>query len=74
MSKDKATYRIAGRQYARIRYGDEQHDWGVDEQACHDCGVIKGQFHVPMTCDVERCPCCGGQVISCDCPYDDDED
>ena len=35
---------------------------------CHDCGIInkKGNLH-HFGCDIERCPNCGGQLISCDC-------
>jgi hypothetical protein len=69
----KTTYVIGGEEYDRIRYGDEDEDWGADNGPCHDCGVIKGQYHVAFLCDVERCPECGGQVISCDCDYEGDE-
>ena len=67
------TVSIGGREYPRIRYGDESDDWGADRQPCHDCAAIKGQFHV-ISCDVERCPSCGGQAITCECPYDTNEE
>ena len=36
-------------------------------RACHDCGARPGALHEPH-CDVEQCPACGRQSISCGCP------
>lgn len=67
-------YEIGGQLLPRVKYGDEEDDWGADRVPCHDCGVVKGQYHVGPACDVERCPSCGGQVIGCDCEYAGDDD
>lgn len=67
------TIKINGQEFQRVRYGDETEDWGANDRPCHDCAVLKGQFHVP-SCDVERCPACGGQALGCDCDYEGDED
>ena len=48
--------------YFRIPYGED----GFHGDQCHDCNVFPGQIH-HLGCDVERCPKCGGQLISCDC-------
>jgi hypothetical protein len=52
---------------APIPYGSEAEDWGAASGArCHDCLVHPGGFHHPG-CDVESCPRCGGQLLTCDC-------
>lgn len=38
---------------------------------CGDCGVAPGGFHHPG-CDMEDCPACGGQMLSCGCRFDED--
>ncbi len=66
------TYVIGGKSFERIRYGDEPNDWGANEHPCGDCAIVKGQFHVP-SCDIECCPSCKEQAISCDCEYEGDD-
>jgi hypothetical protein len=71
-AQDIPEYNIGGRVYRRIPYGEETD--GPFPEPCHDCGVLHGQLHVELCCDMEECPRCGGQVIGCDCPYDGDEE
>jgi hypothetical protein len=71
---------IDGSKYERIRYGspDEYGDieYPYYQHLCHDCAVIKGQIHL-FGCDMERCPKCKNQLITCECdyeyPYNDSE-
>ena len=51
---------------ARIPCGSEGEGWGTPVEHCGDCGAEAGELHVPR-CDLERCPRCGGQAISCGC-------
>ena len=39
------------------------------KKTCHNCGVETGKFH-ELGCDMEECPFCRGQLISCDCCYE----
>lgn len=54
------------RSYQRIRYES-------NGGRCHDCGCPLGGLHHPG-CDVEECPKCGGQAISCDCTQKKDDE
>jgi len=41
----------------------------VKLKTCHDCGCREGELHLPG-CDMERCPFCLNQLISCKCCYE----
>jgi len=41
----------------------------TEANTCRDCGIREGQTH-HLGCDTEQCPFCGGQLISCDCCYE----
>lgn len=45
--------------YKRVPYKHEGY-------FCHDCNVASGQYH-HLGCDMERCPICGRQLITCGC-------
>lgn len=41
----------------------------MDEDICPACHAAAGEYH-ELGCPVELCPWCGGQLIHCDCRYE----
>ena len=41
--------------------------------SCPDCGMNTGEYH-RISCDIERCPKCGYQLLTCDCNLEDTND
>jgi hypothetical protein len=41
----------------------------LDEDICPACHAASGEYH-ELGCPVEICPWCGGQLIHCDCRYE----
>ena len=61
-------YQIDGKLYNRIRFGEEgdmSAGYVNESSRCGDCGCRYGGLHHPG-CDLETCPACGGQFLSCD--------
>lgn len=60
---------IVGRAHDPIRWGSErwQRRRRMPTAACGDCGTPPGGVH-HHGCDMEECPRCGDQAISCGCP------
>jgi hypothetical protein len=65
---------IGGRTFSPIRWGDETHmSLGKRFERCGDCWAPRGGVH-HHGCDLEQCPACGRQMLSCDCRDDLDLD
>lgn len=63
------TFHVDGRAIAMIPYGAER--GGAFLLRCGDCGVARDGQHHPG-CDVQRCPSCRGQMMTCGCRFDED--
>jgi len=54
---------IQGQEHDRVPYANERRPEPHD---CHDCNTPLGGIH-HANCDMERCPKCGTQFITCGC-------
>lgn len=62
---------VAGQVYERVRFGQESGSRWEEFDFCPECGVSHGGLHHPG-CDIEECPRCRTQYLSCDCGEADD--
>jgi hypothetical protein len=57
---------LADGSYKRRRYSPGRGSRGVKPPVCGDCGTPRDGFHHPG-CDMEACPRCRRQAITCPC-------
>lgn len=74
-SQEVTHWEMDGKAFKRFRFGEEPY-WGepdlpFNHAYCPDCGCRPGQQH-GFSCDMELCPRCLWQLLSCEC--DDDEE
>ena len=62
---------VAGEVFERVRFGQESGNRWEEFDYCPECGVSYGGIH-HVGCDVEECPRCRTQYLSCDCGEADD--
>ncbi len=62
---------VAGQVYDRVRFGQESGNRWEEFDFCPECGVSHGSLHHPG-CDLEECPRCRTQYLSCSCGEADD--
>lgn len=85
LSQRVKVYTFEGKDYQRIPCGEDYRIHPLtlkrlpytfmnpDQMECSDCGVARGQLHIPG-CDIETCPKCEWQALSCGCDAEDEEE
>lgn len=68
--KSKETIECRDSRYITLKDREYERNttyFNINER-CHDCNILnkKGNLH-HFGCDIERCPRCKGQLISCGC-------
>jgi hypothetical protein len=64
-----STLHLGGAPFPLTPYGRDGTS-APDGGRCGDCGVEPGGFH-HLGCDLQRCPRCQRQLLSCGCPFDE---